>query len=443
MKRIVWISIGLTIIAGIAGYFALPRLVTAVPASYHTYIPDPLLHYVATPLPSALPAATAVALAPVEIPAIVVTPPLSVVPPDLLTITRDALDTSTISPSLSPSITPLPSPRQPQAAHPFTPSPVPPNTRITNITIIPQKFNNCGPANLAIALDFYGEGADQLEIGGKIKPNYDDRNVSPWELVDYVNGSTPLQASFFAGGDLDLLKRLLAAGFPVIIEKGLFTSAWEGWMGHYLTLVGYDDAAQEFISLDTFLGPWDGNGRIDSYTTLSEFWFQFNNTFILVYPPEQADQVAKIVGETLLNSLTMWQQAAQTAKTATNDNPENANAWFNLGTNLTELGNLTGDAAFYENAAAAFDQARAIGLPWRMLWYQFNPYIAYLAVGRADDVLTLTAATLTSAGGQNVEETYLYRGYALQAVNDAAAAESAFVRALALNPHLSIVNREP
>ena len=52
-------------------------------------------------------------------------------------------------------------------------------------------------------------------------------------MVDYVNNETSLQARFFVGGSLELLKQLLAAGYPVIIEKGLYPNAWEGWMGHY------------------------------------------------------------------------------------------------------------------------------------------------------------------------------------------------------------------
>lgn len=303
---------------------------------------------------------------------------------------------------------------------------------------MPQKFNNCGPANLTILLNHYGQGVDQLEVGAQIKPNYDDRNVSPWEMVDYVNEHTPLRAAYFAGGDVVLLKELLANNFPVIIEKGLLVSEWEGWMGHYLTLVGYDEAAQEFISLDTFLGPWDSSGRRDSYQAISELWFQFNNTFIVVYPPQRETAVHHILGPTLLDREAMWRQAAEQAQLALIDTPEDAYAWFNLGSSLTQLARLSGDDALYAQAAAVFDRARTLGLPWRMLWYQFDPYEAYLAVGRTDDVMTLTDAVLSSEGGQNVEETHLYRGRALQMMGETAAAEQAFSRARSLNPNLEL-----
>ena len=93
-----------------------------------------------------------------------------------------------------------------------------------------------------------------------------------------------------------------------------------------------------------------------------------------------------------------------------------------------------GDATLYEGAAAAFDEARRLGLPPRMLWYQFAPYEAYLAVGRHADVLALAEATLGNQGGQNVEETYYYQGLALRAAGDEAGAQRALARAVALNP---------
>ena len=115
-------------------------------------------------------------------------------------------------------------------------------------------------------------------------------------------------------------------------------------------------------------------------------------------------------------------------------NPNNAFAWFNLDTSLTNLGHLTGQLDFYENAARAFDQARTIGLPWRMLWYQFEPYEAYLENGRLEEVFTLTQAMFSSFGGQNVEETYYYRGLAYLAEGDSVQAASDFQTALNLNP---------
>ena len=67
----------------------------------------------------------------------------------------------------------------------------------------------------------------------------------------------------------------------------------------------------------------------------------------------------------------------------------------------------------YQEAVIAFDRARELGLHWRRLWYQFTPFEAYYAVGRYQDVLDLTEATLKGTGG--LEEAFYYRGLALQA----------------------------
>ncbi|MCP4428347.1 MAG: hypothetical protein GY803_27990 [Chloroflexi bacterium] len=430
MKRFrqrLWVGlplIGLAAILGVISWRALPRLVDALPGQIRHRLPPEWLALVQTPLPTALPA-----------------PPITTVPtyipiPALPTPTVTATATITAVPTAQPTNQPTATPTTIPTATP-SPTSLPAATQIEGLTVIPQKFNNCGSANLSLTLAFYGHEADQLDIAAVLKPNYDDRNVSPHELAAFVNEQTPLRADVYSGGDPDLLKRLIAAGFPVIVEKGLFPNEHEGWMGHYLTVYGYDDAAQEFISMDTFLGPWDGSGRADSYETMTEFWSHFNYLFLLVYPPERETAVQTILNPDIGDPTTMWRRAAQIAQTNINANPDNAFAWFNLGTNLTHLGELTDQPEFYANAAAAFDAARLIGLPRRMLWYQFEMYEAYLANGRYQDILTLVSAVEISEGGRNVEETFLYLGHAHLAADNTAAAQTAYARALDLNPNFT------
>lgn len=436
-RRVTWLTIlGVLLVGGVATYLLYPRLILAAYERYPDAVPDQLLYLVATPLPTALPAPTAVAN----------NDQLAVIGEQLAALQPMATATPTLTATLLPTFTPLanlpsPTPQPTPTATPVPPTavPLPASVRLENIEVIPQKFNNCGPANLTITLGYHGIEVNQLDVGAAIKPNYDDRNVSPGELVDYVNSETSLQARFFVGGSLELLKQLLAAGYPVIIEKGLYPNAWEGWMGHYLTVIGYDDAAQEFISLDTFLGPWDSSGRRDSYDTVDEFWQMFNHTFILVYPPEDEAEVLALLPPELNDPVTMWQATAVTNQSHTTTQPDNPYIWFNLGSSLTHLARLTNNATLYASAAAAFDQARTVGLPWRMLWYQFEPYEAYLANGRLDDVFTLSDAILSTEGGYHVEETHYYRSLAYTAQGNEAEAEAALATALELNPNLQLI----
>ena len=403
-------------VLGAAVWWTLPRL----PGRLRQYLPEPVAALGVPPLPAALPAPTLPAAVPdlaliQTAPTLPPSPPVA--PPAMPPPAANALPTPTLAP------TAVPSP---------TPPPLPPVCRVDGLPIIPQKFNNCGPTNLTLVLNHYGVAVDQFDVAAVVRPTYEDRNVSPGELVAYVNDQTALAAAHYVGGDLALLRRLVAAGFPVIIEKGLEPDEATGWMGHYLTVYGYDGETRQLYVRDTYLGPWKGDG-LAGYDDTERYWAQFNGAFVVVYPPERAGELAELLGPTVTDEAAMWLAAADRARTAVTARPDDAFAWFNLGTSLTALA-AAGDAALYETAAAAFDQARLLGLPPRMLWYQFAPYEAYLAVERNDDVLVLADATLASQGGRSVEETCLSPGSALRAKGDEAGAREAFARAVDLNP---------
>ena len=425
----------LTPVCAILLLLNLAGLVNALPGQVRGRLPDAVISMVTTPLPTALPAPRDVVSRPIFVAVPTLAAPTATeiaISPSDAGEAQTVMDTATHLASQPATIvanTPFPTP-VPTA----TSLPLPRAMNLVGPEIVPQQFNNCGPANLSIVLNYFGHETDQQEIGQALKPNYDDRNVSPHELVAFVNENTLLRSEVFRGGNLSLLKRLLAAGIPVIIEKGLLLNRELGWMGHYLTLVGYREAGEQFYTLDTFLGPWDNSGRLDDYETLETLWSQFNHTFVVVYRPEDEQLVHAILGPDLTDPMTMWQKAALSAQRSLDNEEEDAFAWFNLGASLTHLGELSGDASYYENAALAFDRARTIGLPWRMLWYQFEPYVAYLATGRLEDVRLLTEAILSDSGGRDVEETHLYQGYALLAAGDSAGAERAYRRALRLNP---------
>ncbi|MEZ4519713.1 MAG: C39 family peptidase [Chloroflexota bacterium] len=92
---------------------------------------------------------------------------------------------ATESPTSPPTPTPTSVPPTPTARPTY-----PPSTYLEGLAIIPQKFNNCGPTNLTMVLRYYGIEADQLDIASVIRPNYEDRNVSPEELAAYVREQT-------------------------------------------------------------------------------------------------------------------------------------------------------------------------------------------------------------------------------------------------------------
>ena len=353
-----------------------------------------------------------------------ITPTFTAVPPTVETAVAES----------EPEPTPIPPTETALPTNTPTPEPLPLSVILEGMGVIRQTFNNCGPANLTQVMNWHGSDVSQTDVASFLKSNIEDRNVSPWQIVDYVNEETfgAYEAAAFSGGTLEMVKTLIANEVPVVLEKG-YQLPDSGWWGHYLTIFGYDDDTELFHTQDSFLGPWDGSGRLETYEDIDFFWQQFNYTFYIVYEPSQRELVNSILGPELLDPFTMWTNAAARAEIERQSDPENAFIWYNLGTSLTRLGELTGDQQYYTAGAQAFDEAREIGLPPRMLWYQFRPYYAYNKVGRLQDVIDLADATLATQGGRNVEETYWHKGHALAGQGDVIGARDAYAQALEIN----------
>lgn len=284
-----------------------------------------------------------------------------------------------------------------------------------------QKMNNCGPVTIGMQLSFFGRPDTQVEAAAFLKPNRDDRNVSPGELAAYAR-SIGFQSFVGVGGNLDLLKQLVSNQFPVIVESW-FIPEPNDEMGHYLLLIGYDEATGEFIFNDSYHGP----AQREKMEHFDPLWQVFNRTFVVSYPPERAVAAEAILAG-YLDPAAMYGRAAETAQAELTADPNNRYAWFNLGSSLVGLGQM-------EPAVQAFDQARLLQLPWRMLWYQFGPFEAYLAVGRYQDVIDLATSNLNTVG--ELEESYYWRGRAYQAQGNLDAARADYERALRFNPNFA------
>ena len=302
---------------------------------------------------------------------------------------------------------------------------LPPSARISGVVHQQQTWNNCGPATITMALSYYGWQQDQAFARTRLKPNREDKNVSPHELANFVEEESFVKALVRMGGTLELLKRLVANGFPVVIETGEMFEAYD-WIGHYRVLIAYDDSFQTFFFFDSFLGVGAGaQGIAKSYDEVDSGWQAFNRTFIVVYEPQRADLLRALLGEHWDESEAA-QLAFETALQEARREPQNPFAWFNMGTSLVALGRR-------QEAAAAFDQANRTGkLPWRMYWYQFGAFEAYFHVGRYDDVLSL--ARINQNNSRELEETYYWQGRVQEAQGKTQQAAASYRRALAYNP---------
>lgn len=356
-----------------------------------------------------------------------------------LTLTPESTATASLGATLTPTM----------AA-----APIPDQVILPGVTYVDQhnRWNYCGPANLTMALKFWGWAGDRDDVAKVVKPGspdkklnfiergLPDKNVMPYELADFVNENTKYRALYRYGGDEDLIKRLLAGGFPLIIEKGYYkdTKKNADWLGHYLFTTGYDNARGGFIVQDAYLRDEKlnpiGKDMFVDYATYQNGWRHFNYLFIAVYPAEREGEILNILGPW---SDETW--AAQRALELAQKDIETLTgndlfyAWFNQGTSHVALNQ-------YADAATAYDRAYSLysnwdvskgERPYRMLWYQTGLYFAYYYSARYQDVINFANTTLNDTISKpTLEESLLWRGRAYYMIGETNAAVADYRAAL-------------
>src|SRR3990172_5407223 len=354
--------------------------------------------------------------------------------------------------------TATPATNQP-AGTPFpTFEPNPPAVVLDGVVYVDQhgRWNYCGPANLAMALNYWGWSGDRDEVAREIKPGQDnpnmdfveqgkiDKNVMPYEMENFVTEFTQFGALTRVGGDIELIKRVIARGFPVVVEKGYYEADYRGivdWLGHYLFVTGYDDEGGYFVVQDAYLKTGDNGTGANLQVAYQDFidqWRSFNYLFLVVYPPEQEAD--------LLDALGPWaddvwanQNALQVAKTEaeTLTSIDQYFAWFNVGTSHVRLFEYVDAAYAYDYTFQLYNALddSVYKRPFRMTWYQTGPYFAYYYSGFYKDVIDLANRTLYDWSSEpTLEESLYWRGMAYYALGETGNAVGDFQETVRINP---------
>ncbi len=343
--------------------------------------------------------------------------------------TFSAVSDHTPSPTIQPA---LPS------ATSTSPAPViniPSKAIISGIPHEYQSFNNCGPANLSMVLRFWGWQGDQRIIRDTLRSNENDANVMPDELAGFVESHSELKALYRIGGTLHLLKQFIIAGFPVIIESG-HQPADDWWMGHYVTISGYDDEQDSLITQDSLIMP----DLPLAYEELADNgWRDFNNLYLVIYPLAREQEVFTILNQNLdptqnvINSL---------AKTSQEIPALTQRAYFfalyNQGADQLTFGQTNEAVESFDQAFAFYQTLKEEMRPWRVLWYRVDPYEAYYKVGRYQSVIDLASATLSMLSKRGLEESHYWRGLAYEALGNEEKAIFDFEIALQLRPDYTL-----
>ncbi|MBC7252027.1 MAG: tetratricopeptide repeat protein [Anaerolineae bacterium] len=330
--------------------------------------------------------------------------------------------TATQTPTATPSATPSPTPTSTPTASPSPTPPVrrPPTTGVVLINSLPyvsQYLNNCGPASISMVLAHFGITQSQTQIAQVLRPSPQDINVRLDELAAYLRAQG-LSTRLVMEGTPERLILLASNKIPAIVEIWI---EYQGGMGHFRVLRGFDADEQKLIMHDPLGGP---DLRL-SHEMLEAGWQAFNRHYLIVYRPEQEPIVAAILGEDY-DEETMYRRALDVALARVDDQPGNAFAWLNLGDDYAALHQ-------YEKARQAYEQAMAIGLPDHLLWYHYEPLEVYNALGDYQRTIELTTAIIHQTNG--LEEMYYLRGRAYQGLGELDQATADYQAALARNPN--------
>ena len=236
-------------------------------------------------------------------------------------------------------------------------------------------------------------------------------------MVEYFH-SRGLKAQTFEGGTIDRMRRLVAAGVPVIVMQWQNRGDHAG-IGHYRVVRGYDEAKQLFVVNDSMTGP----SQTLPYAEFDDLWGFYDYRYIPVWNDKLAPAVARVLGDDADASANV-RRAITHMESRVAQQPQNAELQFGLGGAYF----LAGDDA---RAVAQYRKAREMGMlrsvPYT-LWYQFWPITALVNTGQYDEALQLSQENIANAGA--FAEMHHERGRVFEAQGDTAAARREYRAAL-------------
>ena len=168
---------------------------------------------------------------------------------------------------------------------------IPSSASLGPLIYLRQTYNNCGPASVAEVLRYWGIVRSQAQVQAVLRADGNPGGMSPYGVPGYMD-SLGMDALMGVNGTDDLVKALVANGFPVVVSQWVSLS---DRYGHYRPIEAYDDAQGGFVSSDPYLGP----GHFISYGDFDRMWASRHQQFFVLYPPSQQgllDQVLADVG---------------------------------------------------------------------------------------------------------------------------------------------------
>ena len=254
---------------------------------------------------------------------------------------------------------------------------LPPKYELNAVPFYPQKAYQCGPASLAMALDWSGIQIDPDALTPQVYTPSRKGSLQPAMIAAARRRG---RVAFPISGANVLLQEI-AAGHPVIVLQNLGLSWMPVW--HYAVVIGYDLSAGMVI-----LHSGITHQKKTSLMAFESTWARSGYWGLIILPPNRlpasADESAYVSAVVGLERARRWQAAAEGYQTALDQWPESFSAHMGLSNSFYAQGNLRSaekvlrkTTNLFPNKGAAFNNLAQV------LWEQGKKQEAKQAARRA------------------------------------------------------------
>jgi len=235
--------------------------------------------------------------------------------------------------------------------------PVPQEAAVQGVPFIEQSRHHCGPAALAMVLQWAGDSATQ-EIVSEMTFTPDKEGAFQMDLIGAARrkGFMAVPVRTYTG----LLKEI-AAGHPVIVFQNLGLSWFPRW--HYAVVTAYDLKRSEIT-----LHSGEGHATTLSLARFDRSWELADHWALSVLPPsvvsEAGDELDHLESASALERIGRVAESRAAYQSILKRWPQSLGAWVGMANTSYTLRDLPGAAEALEMAVRFHPEAAA---PWHNL----------------------------------------------------------------------------
>lgn len=227
----------------------------------------------------------------------------------------------------------------------LSPSAFPDPVELTTVPFFPQEEYQCGPAALAMALDWAGKSAVPDTLAPEV---YLPGRQGSLQLELIANARRHDVIPYVLKPRLHDLLAEVSAGNPVIVLQNLAFAWYPKW--HYAVVVGFDLERDQLVLRSGLEAR-----HLVPVQVFERTWRRANYWAMVVMPPERlprtAEETPYLQAVVALERLQRWEETSAAYRAALTRWPDSLAAQLGLGNSRYALKDLTGAEQAYRTAA--------------------------------------------------------------------------------------------